>query len=466
MLTTIAKKEFTELLRDGRFRWTAAIVLALLTVAVVAGARHQRELVAQQTAAQSAEHARWLGQTPKNPHSAAHCGVYAFKPRLAPAFLDPGVEPYTGVTVWLEAHKQNELLFRPAEDATLAQRFGDLTVALVLQAVLPLAIVLLAFGAFAGERERGTLRQLLSLGLRPRDLVLGKLLGVGAALALVAVPAALLGAAALALTGPAAGVGRFALLAVVYALWLGVFLLVALAVSARAPTPRFALVVLLGFWALNCLLAPRAVADFAAARHPLPEPVAFKARLREALGDPHGAPALLEARTAALLKKHGVARPEDLPVNLAGVRLQAGEDHGYGIFDRFYGDLFAPMAAQNTLLRRAAAAFPLLGVQSLSMALAGTDLVQHRDFVRAAEEHRRLIQRILNDDIMAHPLKPGAPPYVAGPEVWSRVPAFAYTPPGVMAVVRENIFPLALLAAWLAAAAWFALRSARRLTPV
>ena len=83
----------------------------------------------------------WYNQSPKNPHSAAHYGVYAFKPRLAPAFLDPAVEPYTGVAVWIEAHKQNDMLFRPAQDATLAQRFGDLTVALVFQVMLPLVIV-------------------------------------------------------------------------------------------------------------------------------------------------------------------------------------------------------------------------------------------------------------------------------------------------------------------------------------
>ena len=41
-----------------------------------------------------------------------------------------------------------------------------------------LLIVLLTFGALAGERERGTLRQVLSLGVRPRDLVLGKALGL------------------------------------------------------------------------------------------------------------------------------------------------------------------------------------------------------------------------------------------------------------------------------------------------
>ena len=61
MIPTIARKEFTELLRDGRFRWAAAIVLALLCVAIVAGAGYQRSLVAQQRAAQNAEQARWYG---------------------------------------------------------------------------------------------------------------------------------------------------------------------------------------------------------------------------------------------------------------------------------------------------------------------------------------------------------------------------------------------------------------------
>src|SRR5467141_2460295 len=151
MIATIARKEFIELCRDGRFRWCAAIVFALLGVALIAGAYYQREFIAQQRMAQAAEQSRWYAQEPKNPHSAAHYGLYAFKPRLAPAFLDPGVEPYTGVAVWLEAHKQNEMLYRPGEDATLAQRFGELTVALILQVVLPLVVILLAFNAFAGE---------------------------------------------------------------------------------------------------------------------------------------------------------------------------------------------------------------------------------------------------------------------------------------------------------------------------
>ncbi len=463
MIATIARKEFIEMLRDGRFRWAAAIVLAVLATALLAGAYYQRGLVAQQHAAQAAEQARWYAQEPKNPHAAAHYGLYVFKPRLAPAFLDPGVEPYTGVAVWLEAHRQNEMLYPPAEDATLAQRFGELTVALVLQVVLPLVVILLAFNAFAGERERGTLRQLLSLGLRPRDLVLGKTLGLGGALGLMAAPAVVLGAAALVLAGPAGGGPRIAVLALVYLLYIGIFVLLALAVSASSC--RFALVVLIGFWSLNCLLAPRAVSELAAALYPLPEPVSFKTRMQQALADPAGAAAMLKQRTAALIKDHAAASAEDLPVNLGGLSLQVGEEHGYEVFDRFYGELFAPMEAQNRLLQGAAALFPMLGVQAISMGLAGTDLAQHRDFVRAAEAHRRTEIRIINDDILAHPLKAGDV-HDRDHELWAKVPRFDYQPPALGWVVRQQVSVLALLAAWFGLAAWLVSRSAERLQPL
>lgn len=129
----------------------------------------------------------WESQGEKSPHSAAHYGVYAFKPTGWLAFFGPGTEAYTGVTVWLEAHKQNQFLYRPASDGNTLQRFGELTAAAVLQLLLPLLIILLGFSTFAGERESGTLRQVLSLGVDRHDLALGLLL----------VPAVLLGAAAL-----------------------------------------------------------------------------------------------------------------------------------------------------------------------------------------------------------------------------------------------------------------------------
>ena len=57
MITSIARKEFTEIVRDGRFKWTAAIMVLLLLTAMLAGyQRRQREAI--QEAEQIIDHAR------------------------------------------------------------------------------------------------------------------------------------------------------------------------------------------------------------------------------------------------------------------------------------------------------------------------------------------------------------------------------------------------------------------------
>ncbi len=94
--------------------------------------------------------------------------------------VDTGIDPYVGVAAWLEAHRQNEFRYRPAQDRTSIQRFGELTAAEILQSLLPLFIIMLAFR----EREAGTLRQVLCLGVTRRDLLASKALGVAGAMRL------------------------------------------------------------------------------------------------------------------------------------------------------------------------------------------------------------------------------------------------------------------------------------------
>ena len=138
MIKHIVRKEFTDVVRDGRFRWCAALVGALLLVSLGHGWVQARQAQEELAAAQATARDHWESQGEKNPHSAAHYGIYAFKPRLALSFVDEGVDPYTGTSVWLEAHRQNDFLMRPAQDATSAQRVGALTAAQVLQHLVPL----------------------------------------------------------------------------------------------------------------------------------------------------------------------------------------------------------------------------------------------------------------------------------------------------------------------------------------
>ncbi len=462
MLTRIAKKEFTEMLRDGRVRWSAAAVLGLLVLSLVIGLVHYADISAQHEAARASERQRWLDQGNKNPHSAAHYGVYAFKPKNVLSVLDAGLDPYVGVTVWLEAHYQNDFLYRPAQDATAVQRFGEMTAAAVLQLLLPLLIILLSFGAFAAEREQGTLRQLLSLGVDRRLLALGKAIGVTSGLAVIIVPAALLGAAAVMLYAGSAegweGFVRYALLVVVYVLYFGVIVGVALAVSAAVRVSRVALVVLLSFWIANSLMAPRLASDLSKMLYPLPSSIEFKTAMKKDLNDQRELRALIEAKKQELLRHYGVDFLQALPVNFTGFTLQAGEEHGYKVFDRHYGRLFDLFEKQMTAYQMCGFLAPLLPVQSLSMGLAGTDWHHHRHFVRAAEEYRRVIQKIMNDDLFKRGQITGprggeaGTLYMAGPELWTKVPDFLYEGPSVGWVLTRYSLSLVVLGFWCLAA--------------
>ena len=289
MFVQIARKELIEITRDGRFRGAAAIVLGLLLVALGAGWTHYRDVSAQHRSAQELTRRHWLSQPAKDPHSAAHYGIYAFKPRQPLSLVDTGVDHYTGVAAWLEAHKQNEFQFRPAQDRTVIVRFGELTAATTLQFLLPILILLLAAETFAGEREQGTLRQVLSLGVAPRTLAMGKLAGVAAALALVLVPAAVVGAFALVLASPQVQaqdlLTRPGTLAAVYVMYFGVIASVSIAVSARAGSVRRALAVSICIWAANALVAPRAASEVGKWLHPTPTAFEFAQDVQRATYD-------------------------------------------------------------------------------------------------------------------------------------------------------------------------------------
>ncbi len=181
-------REFRDVLRDGRFIWSAVIFAVLLLAALATGWQRAETARAIQEQAQDSSNTQFYKQGDKNPHSGAHYGNYAFKQVGPLAFFDSGIDPYAGTLLFMEAHKQNLALSPPAGDQNSMIRFGELNGATILQLLLPLLIIFLAFPSFAGERERGTLRQLMSMGVGGHELLWGKALGIGAAILLVIAP--------------------------------------------------------------------------------------------------------------------------------------------------------------------------------------------------------------------------------------------------------------------------------------
>ena len=469
----IARKEIRELSRDGRFWTVGAAVVGLLLASLAFGFRQARAAHAERTAAQRVAEEQWRGQDKKNPHVAAHYGTYVFKTTGALTFVDPGATPFLSVSVKLEAHKRNPLEGARAQDGTALQRFGRLSVASVLQLLVPLLVIGLGFAAWTGERERGTLRQLASLGVPARAQLAGKALGLSGALAALVAPAVLLGAAAVALLGDggvaaAGSTARLSWMAAAYAVYFAAYVAVTLFVSAVAPSSRFALVTLLGFWVASGLVVPRAAADAAArlAATPAQADVARDVRQSLEAGLP-GVPRedRVAEITGELLERQGFQGAETLmdASLLEGIELQAEAIFENEVLDHHFARLGDAIERQEQLVQWASVASPLLAVRGLSMALAGTDYAHHRHFADAAEQHRRRLVDLLNRDFAE---KAGASgwSYKAGRELWDRAPALSYAPPTVGWALRRQAVSLGALAGWLlagAAAAWIAVSRMR-----
>jgi ABC-2 type transport system permease protein len=470
MIYKIARKEMTEMWRDGRFRFVGAFVLVLLIATLLAGWSNYRRATAEREAARATDEQQWVGQGARNPHSAAHFGKYAFKPRSAVSLLDNGVNSYLGVAVWLEAHYQNPFRYRPAEDSTVVQRFGELTAVVVLQLLIPLFIILLAFPAFAGERETGTLRQLLSLGIDRRTLAFGKALGIAGALAALLVPAAITGTAALALAaagtsadGVSSSFGRFSVLVAAYLLYFTIFLAVSLAASARFKTAQMALLVLFGFWIFNGLFVPRVAADLAQKFYPSVSSNEFwentSRDLREGIDGHNPQNKRTEEAKQQLLKQYGVEKVEDLPINFSGWSLNQGEEYAAKVYDKHYSALWQSFENQNRVYVLSSIFAPLPAARAVSMSMAGTDFAHHRHFASEAEEYRRVINRILNEDYMNNS-RTGDTNYTANETLWSGMPRFQYELPGTGWALQTQILPLVMLLLWTILAvglAWLAI---------
>lgn len=472
MILTIARKEFLEMTRDGRARLAALLVFALLGASILIGWKQYREIRSEVEAARRTVRNQWLHQAPKGPHQAAHYGTYAFKPRTALSLADIGVNRYTGVALFLEPHRQNDFRFRPAQDATVLERFGQMTASVTLQILIPLLIVMLTFGSFAGERESGTLRQVLSAGVKPIDLAWGKLLGATAVLAIFLAPATALGVAAILGNTLAAGewdgVWRAVFLLGGFLLYFGAWSALCIAVSASCRSARLALIVLLTFWIGNCLVAPRVMADIASRLHPsgsaLERYLQVTREAREGPdghdpGDPHW-----KARKQELLKQHNVASVADLPFNFDGLVAVEAEKYTTDVYRRHFENVWMIHEAQDRTYRLGGLVAPMLAIQSLSMGLAGTDSGQQRHFATAAESYRSRMAIAMNSYIMTN-VRYGDRQMVAGPELWKSLPDFEYMLPDTRWVLARHSLSIGVLAAWFAGSVVIAVWRAGRVRP-
>jgi ABC-2 type transport system permease protein len=449
---TIAIKDATEIWRDGRFRWAAGLLL-LLIVAAIAGGVHNQSLIAQQHAdAQRAERDVWLDKGEMNPHAAAHYGSFVFKPVQPLSAIDPGLDPYVGVFVFLEAHKQQLARHRPIEDATPTRRLGQLTPATAALVLLPLLVVALTFSSFAAERDQGTLRPLMAMGISRRSLLLGKAIGATVPLALVIVPASIIGGVILLVNAPADPQAPIAMrafgIAAVYLIHAIIWTGLGLAVSARARSQGTALVILLALWFVNAFVMPPLAMAAAKWRDPSPSAIEFAA----SIADEKDTWPSWDQRVDNVMQRFldGEFDATMAPANVEVVALLESEADETALYDRKFAELFQRYERQAQTFERVGAVAPTLAARALSMALAGTDEAHDRQFAAAASRYRSAMLTTLNGEL-AGSGRFNTFDYTRGRDLWEKVPPFDYDVPSAGWALSERAWSAAVLAAWLIA---------------
>ncbi|MDJ0840717.1 MAG: DUF3526 domain-containing protein [Acidobacteriota bacterium] len=448
MIATVIRKEWKQAARDGRFRLAAALLVLLAASTAVIGYLDFRADMNAAVEGNRQARAHWLDQEAKNPHSAAHYGIHVFKEPNAASLFDPGVLPYTGLSVFAEAHNKNDADFQPVRDRTSLARFGNLTPAFFLTWLAPLVIILMHFGSIAREREHGMLRQVAVTGVSSRSWLLGK--WTAAWILPVVCLIAAMGPAPVLAAGKGVEPVLWGVSALGYLLYLGSIVNVTMLVSAYTSKASTALLVLLSVWMLGSLALPRLAANTAEYLHPTPDREAFKSTMKDASRkDVSEQMATLKQDTLA---RYGAESLEDLPVNYDAVRMQTGEEIADRVFDQHYEDLYANHLRQNNVFRGFSVFWPLIPARFLSMGLARTDTLAHQYFNEEAERYRRQFVKILNDDMMLNS-KTGDWGYQAAVDTWAKIPPFEHVPRKAETVLAQSLPDLGILAVWFAISA-------------
>lgn len=467
LVPVIARQQWRMLVRDRRLAVLGlALVLILCTAALTGAAVHDaRE--AERRAAQAAEAQVWEMQGPANPHGAAHFGRYLFKPLSPLAVVDPGLLPQLGTSLKLEAHSNNPARNRAIDGGTTLDRFGGLSQATMLQVLAPLLIILSGFAAFSGERARSLLRQELAAGAAPSALMAGRLAGLGITVLVVVVLATLAGAASLWLAGgsPEQLVPLFWMM-LGYALYLFAFAALTLAASAAFASARTSLVVLIAFWAMATLFVPRLAPSIAEAAAPTLSGPAFEAAVtKEVMEGPSGhdpRDARLERLRQDTMRRYGVSKLEDLPIDFNGVAFFHGEALSTAIYRRHFAALYDGYDRQAAIQRGLALVSPVQAIRPWSAALAQSDQHAHRRFLEQADAFRYDVVQRLNHAIIHRP-KEGDRPYLADVVAITRDAKFTAAPTPVRVALSRHWIDLAILIGWAAIAVLFAFAAARRL---
>lgn len=402
----------------------------------------------------------WDNNPDKHPHRMAHYGNFVFRQQHPFSIFDTGIENYTGNAVFLEAHRQNTANFSEASLATGLVRIGELSIAMILQFILPLIIFFLGYNCISAEKENGILKLMHTQGASIGKIIAGKFLGLFTVSAIFFVPALIiLWIVAVKESNEYAleMIPRAAFLTNGYLIYLSIIILITIIVSVSCENSTRALLILLGGWLLLGIIIPRSSQIIGNIVYPNLSKIAFKAAVENEVskqGDSHNPDdPYFNSLRDSILQAYDVENVKDLPINYSGFIMYKGEEQTSRIYNEIHEELIESYRKQNGVSAKLALFNPYMAIKHISQSLSGTDFNTYVNFLDQIERYRYDQSQYLNDLQMQYISNSATSSEgkinVVSSQYWVDMPEFTYQFYPMIAVKKNECLIYLSLFAWL-----------------
>jgi ABC-2 type transport system permease protein len=456
----IANHTYNNILTFPINRWLVGGFLVLIAIALSSSymsyANHQHDVGHYSKDVRD----RWENNPDKHPHRMAHYGYVAFRSKFPLSFFDQGLDNYLGNVMFLEAHRQNSVNFSKASLSSSLLRFGELSVGLLLQLLLPLLIFFWGYASVSGEREKSILKLFFTQGVSWKELLLGKSLGLFSVSLLIIIPALIFTLLLLFIIKPAEFspvLFSFGGVAITHLIYLFVMSFLATWISAKSTSSKSSLITLIGCWLFFVLIIPKTSQVMAQIIYPSPSKIEFDAAVEHELiqhgdshnpDDPH-----FNAIKDSLLSEYNVSSTKDLPFNFGGYIMKEGEKLSTEVFRKHQEELINTYKKQNSVIQKMAILNPYIAIKNISMVLSGTDFGSYQIFKSEAEEYRYNLAQTMNNLQIEHisntttsSADKGA---VISQQYWKDFPSFEHRFLKVNEIIDSISYSLFCLILWL-----------------
>ena len=260
----------------------------------------------------------------------------------------------------------------------MTARFPDLDWAMIFGIIMSFAAVLMSYDAISGERERGTLRLMMSTGISRGTILFGKYLGIMASAAMPLLAGVLLNLAIVTILGvpiSSGQWGRIILITLISIIYVSSYIMLGLFISARTYRASTSLAILLLVWVILSVLIPGSGGLLASELYKMP--------------------------TAREIAEEKLARAESFQDGLMG---DSEESEGPTDIGEIAGRINAlsdrhinMMIQQVKLAQNVTSVSPTAAYNYACQAIAGTGPMSFRDFRRQVDVYLEQLRQFVTD---------------------------------------------------------------------